>query len=355
MSQRTFRRAAACIASALLSPIVHGQLDGVYEFDGGGDGTSWNDALNWERVTDPNGNPISGNPAAPPDAVTSADLPLLGVLIDGGMPGQTALDVNIGTLGGAGSLGMSGGGLTIRDLFVGAGGTGAMTISGGSLIAGDDITIGSGAAGTMTISAAAMASTSDDVFVNADSSLTVTGGVLDIGDRLIANDNATITVDGGTIIGNDDFQFFGDSQITIASGLMEVVDKLYFDTVSRATGGKLTINGGVVRSEEYGLDGAGLGLIEINGDGVYEVEQSELSLAEAMALIAGGVHLTSSDMAGLGARTVVVPDFFGQTNAVFTQIYVVPEPAAGLLLLLGLGGRRRRRTPVSVEPAPRRM
>ena len=98
----------------LLSSAAFGQLDGVYRFDGGGDGTSWNVAANWEQVTDPNGNPISGDPATPPDATTSADIPLAGVVIDNTMAGQTALDVRIGTGDGAGSLAMSGGDITLR-------------------------------------------------------------------------------------------------------------------------------------------------------------------------------------------------------------------------------------------------
>ena len=107
----------ACFASvvlvlSLMANIGHGQTLGVYAFDGGGDGASWDDAANWEQVTDPNGNPISGNPATPPDAVTSADIPLLGVSIDSTQPGQTALDVRIGAAAGAGSLTISGGDLS---------------------------------------------------------------------------------------------------------------------------------------------------------------------------------------------------------------------------------------------------
>ncbi len=330
-----------------MSSAAHAQLDGVYEFDAGGDGSSWNDSANWEQVTNPFGIPISGNPAAPPDTVTSAELPLLGVVIDAGMPGQTALDVFIGTLGGAGSLNMSGGDLTVRDFLIGGGSAGSFLQTGGALIAGDDIVVGESSLGTMSITGDAMASTSDDVIVNANSSLTVSGGILNVGDRLITNDNATVTVDGGTIISSDDFQFLGDSQVTVTSGLMQVRDKLQFDDASLMSMGKLTINGGVVRSEEFGLDGGARGLIEINGDGVYEVAQSELSLAEAMMLIADGTHLTTSE-AGLGARSVAVPDFFGETDMTFTQIYVIPAPGAGLLLSLGAlaVGRRRR----SVNP-----
>ena len=78
------------------------------------------------------------------------------------------------------------------------------------------------------------------------------------------------------------------------------------------------------------------------GDGVYEVLQSQLSVDEAMMLIAAGIHITTSESAplSLGVSSVVVPDFFGQPNLVFTQIAVVPVPAAGVLMLFGLAGLR---------------
>ena len=47
-------------------------------------------------------------------------------------------------------------------------------------------------------------------------------------------------------------------------------------------------------------------------------------------------HLTTTEPGGqLRIQTVVVPEFFGATDVVFTQISLVPEPAS--LLLLGLG------------------
>ena len=147
----------------ILTPtVVFAQLEGVYEFDGGGDGTSWDDAINWEQVLDPNGFPTSGDPVAPPSAVTSAEIPLAGAVVNSA--GQTALDVRIG--GTAGTLDISSGQLTVRDMFVGSGNPGALSVSGGTLIAGDDILIGDGSAGTMTMSNGA-ASTGDDFIVNA--------------------------------------------------------------------------------------------------------------------------------------------------------------------------------------------
>jgi hypothetical protein len=335
----------------LLASPSHAQLSGLYEFDGGGDGTSWDDATNWEQVADPLGFPISGNPASPPDGITSADVPQIGVVIDNTMPGQTALDLSIGTGSGGGSLNVSGGDLTVRDAFVGrdAGGinAGTLTMTGGTLIAGDDIRVGVGSAGMMTMSSGATASTADDFAVGLGGSLVMTGGMIDVGDRLNAVDDGNILLDGGAIVVHDDIQLFGDSQSTVNSGLMLAADKLYFD-VDPTKNGKLTINGGGARSGEYGLAGDQLGLIEINGNGVYQVLQSELSIAEALMLIAAGVHVTTSEPASLtlGATTVVVPDFFGRIDLSFTQIYIipqVPEPSTGVLMMLGIAWLTTRR------------
>lgn len=348
---------AVVFVFGLLTTISYGQLDGLYEFDGGGDGTSWDDATNWEQVLDSNGNPISGDPATPPSSVTSADIPLLGVVIDSTMPGQTALDTRIGTANGAGSLNISGGDLTLRDLFVGSSGNaGTLDVSGGTLTAGDDITIGDGSPGTMTISDGAV-STSDDFLVNANSSLAMTGGTLFVGDRLITADSAILLNDGGEIIVDDDFFFFGDPQMTVDSGSMIAFDKLRFDD-DTTRNGKLTINGGVVRSNEFGfVDGLNnhilRGVVEINGDGVYQVEApsdmsspiSQLSVALAQILINDGIHFTTTEVGPreLVASSVVVPEFDGRRDVIFTQISLqdrvptIPEPLTTTLGVMGLG------------------
>ncbi|TWU17590.1 PEP-CTERM sorting domain-containing protein [Bythopirellula polymerisocia] len=348
MSRKIVGFTSCLLVCGLMTTASYGQLDGLYEFDGGGNGTSWDDAANWEQITDPFGNPISGDPASPPSPTTSADIPLLGVvLVDNTQPGQTALDVNIGTAAGNGSAFITGGDLTVRDMNVGRdpGGIniGLLSVSGGSLVAGDDITLGNSSVGVMTMSGGT-ASTDDDFFINANSSLTMTGGSLNIGDRLVTEANAGIHLDGGDIFADDDFYFFGSTQITVNSGSMIVNDKLRFDD-DPTKNGKLTINGGFVRSNEFGLDIVDpttdfRGIVEINGDGFYQVEQgsnlSNLSVQTARDLIAQGIHFITSEPAPkkLGAFSVVVPSFDGRTNVMFTQISVVPEPAS--VLLLGL-------------------
>jgi hypothetical protein len=67
---------------------------------------------------------------------------------------------------------------------------------------------------------------------------------------------------------------------------------------------------------------------------------TQLTVEEARALIAGGVHFSTSESAPrkLGVQVVVVPEFDGRQNVVFTQISVVPEPASAVLLAVGLLG-----------------
>lgn len=354
----------AAFLVALLGPLIcqsYGQLSGVYEFTGGGDGFSWHDSLNWEVLTLPDGAPSSGSPATPPDSVTSADVPITGVLVS--MPGQTALDVNLGLEIGNGVMQIPSGGLTVRDFNIGTGSSGAnsgdLTINGGSLVAGDDITVGNGLMGTLTISSG-MASTGDDFNINGGSAVSISGGNLNIGDRLNMLGNAALGVSGGAVLALDDLFFFEDAQVTVDSGSLIVNDQLRFDE-SEAFSGRLTINGGLVRSNEFGEPVDGLmtdfrGVIEINGDGVYQVERNggtiddpytELTLEVALALIDEGVHLTTSEpgTARLGAREIIVPSFDGRVNVPFIEISVVPEPFALYLAALacaGLVGRWKR-------------
>lgn len=318
--------AAMLLALCLLTSLSYAV--GEYTFDGGGDGTSWDDPANWGVTILPDDSPGDGSdPVAPPNPITAARIPLPGVVIDSTMPGQTANDVHVGTALGNGSLTIS---------------------AGGGLDSGDDIELGvGGGVGTMTMTGGS-ASTGDDFAINAGSSLLVTGGTLNVGDRLMTEDDASVTVDGGEIIADDDFFFFGSTQITVDSGLMEVQDKLRFDDV--LTTGKLTINGGVVRTQEFGfvdeLDNYIMnGVTEINGDGVLQVEiggggapASQLTVSSALDLIAEGVHLTTSEPGPLrlGVSLVVVPDFFGRADVSFIQVSVVPEPSS--VMLLGLAG-----------------
>jgi hypothetical protein len=351
----------AILVFGVLTTVSYGQLDGLYRFDGGGDGTSWDDANNWEQVLDPNGNPISGNPATPPGPTTSAAIPLAGVVIDNTMAGQTALDVHIGTADGAGSLGASGGDLTTRDFNVGshAGGTnaGSFAVSNGTINIGDDLTIGNGSQGTMTMSGGVV-NIGDDFFFDLasdkGSSLTMTGGRINLVDRMQMGNNSHLLVDGGEIIADDDFYVLDTATVTIESGLMATIDKLNMGGATPTGPARLLINGGIMRSNEW-TDNPDLNfddptrfmsVIEINGSGKLQVEQATFTVAEALSLITAG-RLTTSEVSPLklGIQTVIVPEFFGRTNVSFTQVSVVPEPASCVLVILGglVAWPRRRR------------
>lgn len=356
--------AAIVLVVCLSTTVSFGQQ--VLDFDGGGDGTSWSDPNNWEESVDPNGNASSGNPASAPGPTTFANVPQLGVVID---PNSLAIIATFGTSAGSGSgiLGPGGsldasGDIRLGDDPNATANTGLLTMSGGTLAAsgsGADIEVGLSSPGTLVISGGA-ASAADDVVVRTDSAINMTGGTLNVGDRLVTEDNAVVTNDGGTIIADDDFFFFGNSQITQDSGLMEVADKMRFESDPNVGISSLTINGGIVRTQEFHFNITTIddfrGVTEINGDGVLQVlqgdggTQSELTLRMARDLIAEGVHLTTSEAGPLqlGAFSVVVPSSLQGTNVVFTQISVVPEPASALMLSLGglaLLARRRIRSP----------
>ena len=351
MYTRAAIKLSVAILVFILTPtVVHAVLMGVYEFDGGGDGTSWDDATNWEQVLDPDGLPISGNPATPPDGETSAEIPLAGVVVNSA--GQTALDVRIGTANGAGSLDVSGGQLLgSRDVSVGSGvNSGVLSVSGGDLIAGDDITVGDGSIGTMDVTSGQV-STNDDFVINSGSRLDMSGGMISIGDRLILNGDGVVDLVSGDIVVDDDAFIFDNSQVTVSGGLLLVADKVRLNDILNP---QLIIDGGIVRSNEFG-DGITdptdpPGVVEINGTGVFQVEAVTLSVADAMTLINEGDHFISSS-GMLTAFTVVIPEFFGATDVEFTQISVipgsqVPEPGSIALMvggLLGAGFARKRR------------
>lgn len=298
---------------------------GEYTFDGGGDGTSWDDPANWGVTILPDDSPGDGsNPVAPPNPITAARIPLPGVVIDSTMPGQTAFDVHIGTALGNGSLTIS---------------------AGGGLDSGDDIEIGvGGGVGTMTMTGGS-ASTGDDFNIGADSSLLMSGGTIHIGDRLQMSSNASLIMDGGEIIADDDFYILETSTVTLNGGLMSTIDKLNMGGDTPAGPARLTINGGIMRSNEW-TDNPDLAIddparimsfIEINGSGKLQVEQVSFPLAEAQGLITSGRILTTE--AGpyhLAVSTVVVPEYFGRMNVVFTEVSIVPEP--GTMLLLSVAG-----------------
>ena len=361
MSRNLFGVSLSLLLCGLLTTASYGQLDGLYEFDGGGDGSSWSDALNWEQKLDPNGAPIAGDPASPPNAITSADIPLTGVSVS--TVGQTALDVNIGTSAGAGGLTISAGDLAAgRDVFVGfdrtvSANSATLNVSGGDLSAGDDISIGMTSdvgdpnmpilsSGVMTVTAGT-ASAGDDLKIFGGGSLVVDGGTVDVGDNWTAAGNASFQIDSGSVIVRDDIRWGpSDAQGVINGGEVIVFDKVRLNDDPNSSA-KLTINGGFLRSDEYGVNGTLRGLIEINNDGFYQVDNSELSKSEAETLIASGTNFITSDPGPrfLGVTLVTVPDFFGQTNVLFTQISLIPEPTSfALLAMAGFGLAIRRRS-----------
>lgn len=324
--------AAILLAWGLGVSTGQGQTAGIMRFDGGGNGTSWDQANNWEHVADPDGVPTSGNPATPPTSQYTAQIGQLGVLIDGMMAGQTAFRVHTGVTT-EGSLNITGGTLNVADdISAGQSAKGTITMSGGEVTVGDDFFIdNAGAFG---------------------STFTLSGGTLRMGDRITMGNSGNLVVNGGHIIADDDFFFLGTSTQTINGGLLEQFDKLNNGPATPAGPARLKINGGIIRTNEW-TDNPDLGAqdltrftskIEVNATGILQIEADNFSVALAQDLISQG-KLTTTGPGPLAATSVVIPEFFGRTNVAFTQISVVPEP--GTLALAAVAGvllaRRRRR------------
>lgn len=315
----------AVVTIALSASPSFGQVltGGVMRFDGGADGSSWNQANNWEHVAEPDGTPTSGNPPTPPTNQYTANIPVAGVVLDNTMPGQTAFRVRTGVTT-----------------------PGSFTMSGGSLVVTDDVSVGHSAQGTMLMSGGDL-TLGDDFFIdeqgNFGSTFTMTGGTLHVIDRIVMGNQGNLVVTGGHIVADDDFFFFGNSTQTIQGGLLEQFDKLSNGPATPMGPARLKINGGILRANEW-TDNSELGaddltrfmsVIEVNTSGKLQIEADHFSVALAYDLIAGG-RLTTTGSNPLGAKSIVVPLFFGRTNVAFTEVYVVPEPAS--LLLLALGG-----------------
>lgn len=331
------RIACALVMLSLIgtASISFGQSSSVMDFDGGGDGASWDEAANWNHVLDPDGLPASGNPPTPPTGAYTANIPLSGVIIDGTMPASTAFSVRIGTAAGAGLLTVNGGTLDVGngDIYVGRAGTGNLVINGGTV------------------------SVTDDFFVDQPgafgSKFTMNAGRLNVVDRIESYNMGQIEVNGGEIIAEDDFYILGSSTLTVNGGLMATIDKLNMGMTAPQSPARVVINGGILRSQEW-TDNPDLtqndpsrffGTIQINGTGALQIDQGTFTVAEALSLIANG-RLTTTAPA-LSVTTVIVPDFFGEANLPFTQVTAVPEPtsaivaASGLLFLMATSVRRR--------------
>ena len=322
---RTIRQLSSAIVIALLcsSESVFAQTSGVMNFDGGGDGTSWNQANNWEHVADPDGVPTSGNPSTPPTAAYTANIGTSGVLLSAAMGTQATFRTRVGVTT-----------------------PGSFTMTGGTLNVGDDITVGQSAMGTMTFNGGEI-TVVDDFFIDNGgafgSTFTMNGGTLRMGDRITMGNQGNFVMNGGHIIADDDFFFLGNSTQTINGGLLEQFDKLNNGNATPSGPARLKINGGIIRTNEW-TDNPDLELhdptrfmsiIEINGTGKLQVEQDSFTIAEAQAQIAASRLMTTDLGKAIGIQTIVVPEFFGRSNVVFTQISVVPEPATWLVASLG--------------------
>jgi len=318
-------------ALGLAASVSLAQTSGVMFFDGGADGTSWNQANNWNQTANPDGTPAAGDPATPPTSGYTANINgNFTVLLSAAMANQATFRTRTGVTT-PGTFNMTGGTLDVTDdVSVGHSAKGTMTMSGGDLNVGDDFFIDEqGAFG---------------------STFTMSGGTLHMFDRIVMGNQGNLVINGGHIIAEDDFFFFGNSTQTINGGLLEQFDKLSNGPATPMGPARLKINGGIMRANEW-TDNSELGaddltrfmsIIQINGTGKLQVEADHFSVALAQNLIADG-HLTTLAATPLQVTSLVIPEFFGRTNVAFTQVAVVPEPGALALAALAGAALVRRR------------
>lgn len=319
-------------ALGMAASVSFGQTNGVMFFDGGADGTSWNLGNNWNQTANPDGTPAAGDPATPPTSQFTANINgNFTVLLSAAMANQATFRTRTGVTT-PGTFNMTGGTLEVTDdVSVGHSAKGTMTMSGGNLTLGDDFFIDEqGAFG---------------------STFTLSGGELHVIDRIVMGNQGNFVMNGGHIVADDDFFFFGNSTQTINGGLLEQFDKLSNGPATPAGPARLKINGGIMRANEW-TDNSELGaddltrfmsIIQVNGTGLLQIEADHFSTALAQDLITQGKLTTVSG--SLAVSSVVIPEFFGRSNVAFTQVAHVPEPATGLMAVGGvalLGLLRRR-------------
>lgn len=265
-------------------------------------------------------------------------------------PGDAAqaFGVRIGRANGPGLLTMTGGTLDIRDECTG--GTfncntrirvgnadvidpnernpGTFDLSGGTVTT-DTLWIGSGSHGEMIMSGGEVNTRGDfsmdwtsDLTYDTFSELTVTGGTINVGTHLRLFRFSTLNLDGGEIHANfaallgtenglnEFFTQTPDVTVNITDGLLEAAGAL-------EVGGVVNLDGGILRANRYIEDpnSAATHVVEINGSGLLQFNNSQESALDVQALITSGI-ITTSEVGGL---TVGIVDV-GGTN--FTQVSV---------------------------------
>jgi len=326
----------------------------VYEFDGTPDDpnyandpnnqpydpTDWETSVNWnEAGFDPTIEPV-------PELTIRVEIdefqygvnaPVIG-------PGDTAeaFGVRIGRSAGAGLLTMTGGTLDIaekancvvagdcRRLRVGNDDSttlnqGTFNLSDGTVTT-DSLWIGSGSFGEMNMSGGIVNTRADlsfDWTFDQSSVLNLTAGTINVDDQVRMYRTSVINLDGGEILidgaarlgtnHDGDSNPLGTPQtpavsVSITDGLLEAVGFL-------EVGGMVTIDGGILRARRYEdhSDPNATSVIEVNGSGLLQFNNSVESVLDVEALITAGI-ITTSEASPL---TVSVVDVDGTD---FTQV-----------------------------------
>jgi hypothetical protein len=314
--------------------------DETFTWDGDTN-SDWFETTNWQ-VFGGDPDPMLGDPPVP-DANTRVELTVDGTtsvptpVVQGGA--AIAREVRIGRSEGAGKLTINSGSLSTG--FVGAtimvrvanGNNGTLEINGGTLNVLGTMTTGDGNAGfkgQITMTGGAINITGADRDLNMDefagstaaSNLTMSNGTISIADVLLVDNFASIDLSGGTITAAAEqagaLRVRRNGEVRLTGGLLETKDDIELGNAS-IEGGTIKIDGGIVRAFRLGTFGATAG-IQINGSGLFQVDNSQADVATLQGLISGGL-ITSA-----GSLAVSVVDVGGIN---FTQVALAAAGLAG--------------------------
>jgi hypothetical protein len=330
----------------------------IYDFDGvadmdpqPADPTDWFTSVNWaESGFDPL--PPLGPPIPDLDTQVEIRTSTFGVDAPEIRTGDAqAHQVRIGREEGAGLLTMTGGTLTIKNVFgfgnrfrVGSHDAaeqglpleqrfpGTFIMNGGALTV-SSLWVGSGSHGEMNLSGGTVTLRENfylDWTFDADSVLNMTGGAVNVAGVLRMFRNAQLNMTSGNFLingtaelgttneDNPNWPFQApDVNVTISGGMLAANGFMKVN-------GSVVLDGGVLRAANF-QESLSMGTIEINEGGTLQFKNAEESIAAVNSLITGG-FITTSSAQGTGAFQISVVNVSG-TN--YTQVTLPPAVSNG--------------------------
>ena len=208
----TISRFCLVFASLVFLPSL---CAGQTTFTGAGDGTTWEDALNWDAGL-PAGNNTNinngfnvtlGSDATIAELDISGDQGPTGGVLDhsaGALTGSGWMKIGLG--GNTGTYDLSGtasaSGFSVATIGRGAGSVGDMSIAGSASFEAETIGFGEeGGTGNLVMSGGSLTASNGGLAFNTDSSLTFSDGMISA-NEVFVRDDATVNQTGGSLTSN---------------------------------------------------------------------------------------------------------------------------------------------------------